>query len=130
MITTAVFTKLQSRLDEIADNLAEELDPVVEQAANLVATRAKETTPPANDSGRLKDSIRPIKFDTCKYNVVADAKADQATNPLYYGIFLEYGTEAGGRGGGGIAPTFFMGNATESVKDEYLKMVNDKLRDL
>jgi HK97 gp10 family phage protein len=130
VIQSAIFTKLQSRLDEIADNLAQELDPVVEEAANMVAERAKETTPQANDRGRLKDSIRSIQFDTCKYNVVADAKADQAKTALYYGIFLEYGTEARGRGGGGIAPTFFMGRATESVKDEFEQMVNEKLRDL
>lgn len=129
MITTAVFTKIQSRLDEIAEDLAKELDPVVEQAAQQLADRAKDTTPPANDSGELKSSIKVVKYDTNQYNVVADAKAPRKPN-LPYGIFLEYGTEAGGRGGGGIVATHFMGRAAEETLAEFEQMVNDKLRDL
>ena len=130
MIQSAIFTKLQSRLDEIADNLAQELDPVVEEAANMFAELAKETTPPANDSGSLKYSIRSIQFDTCKSNVVADAKAEQAKTALYYGIFVEYGTEAGGKGGGNAPAQPFMGPAAEEAQDEFEQMVNEKLRDL
>jgi hypothetical protein len=129
VITTAVFTKLQSRLDEIADQLAEELDPAVEEAAQRLAQGAKQTTPPANDSGRLKESIRVIKYDTCRYNVVADAKAPSRPH-LPYGIFLEYGTESGGRGGGGIAATHFMARAAEANLQEFEQMINDKLKQL
>lgn len=128
-----ILTKLQSRFDEIADDLAEKLDPQVQQAAELVARQAKDTTPPANDSGRLKESIRVVKYDTCQYNVVADAKAPQSAGGkagLYYGIFLEFGTEAGGRGGGNIHPTFFMGRAVEAVYDEAVEMITQNLRDL
>jgi HK97 gp10 family phage protein len=82
------------------------------------------------ETGRLQESIRPIKFDTCKYNVVADAKADQAKTALYYGIFVEYGTEAGGKGGGNAPAQPFMGPAAEEAQDEFEQMVNKKLRDL
>jgi len=128
VITTAVFTKLQSKFDEIADNLADELDPVVEQAAQKLVEQAKETTPPSSQSGRLKDSIRVIKYDTCQYNVVADAKAP--SNNLPYGIMLEFGTEAGGKGGGNIAPTFFMSRASEEILPEFQQMIDDKLGEL
>lgn len=128
MITSAVFTKLQSRLDEIADKLADELDPVVAEAAQMVADKAKDRVP--TGTGRLQESIRPIKFDTCKYNVVADAKAPQAKTSLPYGIFVEYGTEAGGKGGGNAPAQPFMGPAAEEAQDEFEQMVNDKLRDL
>ena len=53
MIQSAIFTKLQSRLDEIADNLAQELDPVVEEAANMVADKAKDRVP--TETGRLQE---------------------------------------------------------------------------
>ena len=125
-----ILTKLQSRFDEIADNLAEKLDPVVEEAAQMVADQAKDTTPPQEQTGRLKQSIRVIRYDTCRYNVVADAVAPQATNPLPYGIMLEFGTEAGGKGGGGIEPTFFMGNATAAVYDEAVELITRKLGEL
>jgi hypothetical protein len=128
VIPTAVFTKLQSRLDEIADQLAEDLDPVVEQAAQRLVEGAKETTPPANDSGRLRESIRVIKYDTCRYNVIADARAP--SNNLPYGIFLEYGTEARGRGGGNIAATHFMARAAEANLQEFEQMINEKLKRL
>jgi HK97 gp10 family phage protein len=128
VIQSAIFTKLQSRLDEIADDLAQELDPVVEEAANMVADSAKNRVP--TETGRLQESIRPIKFDTCKYNVVADAKAEQAKTALYYGIFVEYGTEAGGKGGGNAPAQPFMGPAAEEAQDEFEQMVNEKLRDL
>lgn len=128
MIKTAVFTKLQSRLDEIADNLANELDPVVAEAAQMVANNAKSRVP--TETGRLQESIRPIKYDTCKYNVVADAKADQAKTALYYGIFVEYGTEAGGRGGGNAPAQPFMLPAAEESEADFLNMVNDKLNEL
>ena len=129
MITSAIFTKLQSRLDEIADNLADELDPVVEEAANMVAEKARNKVP--TDSGDLQSSIRPIQYDTCKWNVVADAVAPQAKTALPYGIFIEYGTQAGGKGGGNIQPPRpFLGPATEETQDEFEQMVNDKLRDL
>jgi len=122
-----ILTKLQSRLDDIAKELADELDPVVEQAAQLVVSRAQGRVP--SDSGRLRESIREIKYDTCKYNVVADAKAPTRPN-LPYGIFVEYGTQAGGRGGGNQPPQPFLGPATEETEQDFLKMVNDKLRDL
>lgn len=128
MITTAILTKLQSRLDDIADQLADELDPVVEEAAQLVADKAKGRVP--TETGRLQESIRPIKFDTCKYNVVADAVAPQAKTSLPYGIFVEYGTEAGGKGGGNAPAQPFMGPAAEEAQDEFEQMVNDKLRQL
>jgi HK97 gp10 family phage protein len=122
-----ILTKLQSRIDDIAKELAEELDPVVEQAAQLVVSRAQVRVP--SDSGRLRESIREIKYDTCKYNVVADAKAPTRPN-LPYGIFVEYGTQAGGRGGGNQPRQPFLGPATEETERDFLKMVNDKLRDL
>ena len=122
-----ILTKLQSRLDDIAKELADELDPVVEQAAQLVVSRAQGRVP--SDSGRLRESIREVKYDTSKYNVVADAKAPTRPN-LPYGIFVEYGTQAGGRGGGNQPPQPFLGPATEETEQDFLKMVNDKLRDL
>ena len=127
-----ILTKLQSRFDEIADNLADELDPVVEEAAEMVATRAKGNleTKGAVDTGRLRDSIRVIRYDTCKYNIVADAVAPQAKTSLPYGIFVEYGTEAGGKGGGNAEPKAFMGPAAEDSTDDFLDMVNQKLEDL
>ena len=122
-----IFTKLESKLNKIADSLADELDPVVEQAAQMVASKAQGRVP--SDSGRLRESIRPIKYDTCQYNVVADARAPSKTN-LPYGIFVEYGTQAGGRGGGNQAPQPFMVPAAEEAEQEFLDMVNEKLRDL
>jgi HK97 gp10 family phage protein len=127
VITTGVFTKLQSRLDEIAEDLAKELDPVVEQAANMVAQKAQEKVP--SETGRLRDSIRTVKYDTCQYNVVADAKAPSKLG-LPYGIFVEYGTEAGGKGGGNQPPQPFMGPAGEETIGEFEQMVNDKLKEL
>jgi HK97 gp10 family phage protein len=127
VITTAVFTKLQSRFDEIADELAKELDPVVEQAANMVAQRAQEKVP--SQTGRLRDSIRVIKYDTNQYNVVADAKAPSKLG-LPYGIFVEYGTEAGGKGGGNQPAQPFMGPAGEETIDKFEQMVKDKLKEL
>jgi len=127
VITTAIFTKLQSRLDDIADQLAEELDPVVEQAANMVAQKAQDNVP--SQTGRLRDSIRTIKYDVCQYNVVADAKAPSKLG-LPYGIFVEYGTEAGGKGGGNQPAQPFMGPAAAESVDEFEQMVNDKLREL
>ena len=123
-----ILTKLHSRLEEIADNLAEELDPVVEQAAEMVAQRAQSNVP--TDTGRLRESIRVIRYDTCYYNVVADAKAPQAKTSLPYAIFVEYGTEAGGRGGGNAPPQPFMGPAAEDSVDDFLDMVNEKLEEL
>lgn len=128
MITTAIFTKLNSRFEEIADQLAEELDPVVAEAAQLVADRAKQRVP--TESGRLQQSIRPIKYDTCQYNVVADAVAPQDKTALPYAIFVEYGTEAGGKGGGNQSPQPFMGPAGVETLDDFLKMVNDKMGQL
>lgn len=128
MIATTIFTKLQSRLDDIADQLADELDPVVEEAAQIVADKAKGRVP--TETGRLQESIRPIKFDTCKYNVVADAVAPQAKTSLPYGIFVEYGTEAGGKGGGNAPAQPFMGPAAEDAQGEFEQMVNNKLREL
>lgn len=132
MITTAILTKLQSRLDDIADQLADELDPVVDEAAQIVASKAKNIleSKGAVDTGALQASIRPIKFDTCKYNVVADAVAPQAKTSLPYGIFVEYGTEAGGKGGGNAPAQPFLGPATEQTQDEFEQMVSDKLRQL
>lgn len=132
MIQTAIFTKLQSRFDDIANDLADELDPVVEEAANLVSAKAKNILEAkgAVDTGKLQASIRPIKYDTCQYNVVADAKADQAKSALYYGIFVEYGTEAGGKGGGNAPAQPFMGPAAEETQDEFEQMVNQKLSEL
>lgn len=128
MIRTAVFTKLQSRLDEIADELAEELDETVAQAAQMVANRAQNEVP--DDTGRLRESIRPIKYDTCRYNVVADAKAPSKLG-LPYGIMIEYGTEAGGKGGGNIPANPFMARAAnEEAQQEFEDMVNRKLRQL
>ena len=126
MITTGVFTKLQSRLDEIAEDLAKELDPVVEQAANMVAQKAQEKVP--GETGRLRDSIRTVKYDTCQYNVVADAKAPSKLG-LPYGIFVEYGTDAGGKGGGNKPAQPFMGPAGEETIGEFEQMVNDKLKE-
>lgn len=123
-----ILTKLHSRLEEIADNLAEELDPVVEQAAEMVAQRAQSNVP--TDTGRLRESIRVIRYDTCQYNVVADAKAPQAKTSLPYAIFVEYGTEAGGRGGGNAPAQPFMGPAAENSVDDFLEMVNQKLDEL
>lgn len=123
-----ILTKLQSRFDEIADNLADELDPVVEEAAEMVAQRAQDRVP--TDTGKLRESIRVIRYDTCQYNVVADAKAPQAKTSLPYAIFVEYGTEAGGRGGGNAPAQPFMGPAAEDTTDDFLDMVNQKLEDL
>ena len=123
-----ILTKLHSRLEEIADNLAEELDPVVEQAAEMVAQRAQSNVP--TDTGRLRESIRVIRYDTCQYNVVADAKAPQAKTSLPYAIFVEYGTEEGGKGGGNAPPQPFMGPAAEDSVDDFLDMVNEKLEEL
>ena len=123
-----ILTKLHSRLEEIADNLAEELDPVVEQAAEMVAQRAQSNVP--TDTGRLRESIRVIRYDTCQYNVVADARAPQAKTSLPYAIFVEYGTEAGGKGGGNAPPQPFMGPAAEDSVDDFLEMVNEKLDEL
>ena len=123
-----ILTKLHSRLEEIADNLAEELDPVVEQAAEMVAQRAQSNVP--TDTGRLRESIRVIRYDTCQYNVVAEAKAPQAKTSLPYAIFVEYGTEAGGRGGGNAPAQTFMGPAAEDSVDDFLEMVNQKLDEL
>ena len=123
-----ILTKLHSRLEEIADNLAEELDPVVEHAAEMVAQRAQSNVP--TDTGRLRESIRVIRYDTCQYNVVADAKAPQAKTSLPYAIFVEYGTEAGGRGGGNAPAHPFMGPAAEDSVDDFLEMVNQKLDEL
>jgi HK97 gp10 family phage protein len=128
VIRAAVFTKLQSKFDEIAEEMANELDPVVEQAAQMVAARAQNEVP--DDTGRLRESIRPIKYDTCQYNVVADAKAPSKLG-LPYGIMVEYGTEAGGKGGGNQAPNPFMSRAAdEEAQQEFLDMVNEKLRNL
>lgn len=123
-----ILTKLQSRFDEIADNLADELDPVVEEAAQMVAQRAQARVP--TETGRLRESIRPIKYDTCQYNVVADAVAPQAKTSLPYAIFVEYGTEAGGRGGGNAPAQPFMGPAAEESVEDFLEMVNNKLGEL
>lgn len=123
-----ILTKLQSRFDEIADNLADELDPVVQEAAEMVAQRAQDRVP--TDTGKLRESIRVIRYDTCQYNVVADAKAPQAKTSLPYAIFVEYGTEAGGRGGGNAPAQPFMGPAAEDTTDDFLDMVNQKLEDL
>ena len=127
-----ILTKLHSRLEEIADNLAEELDPVVEEAAEMVASRARGhlEAKGAVDTGRLRESIRVIRYDTCQYNVVADAKAPQAKTSLPYAIFVEYGTEAGGRGGGNAPPQPFMGPAADDSVDDFLDMVNQKLDEL
>ena len=123
-----ILTRVQSRLDKIADDLAEELDPVVEEAAQMVAQRAQDKVP--TQTGRLRESIRVIRYDTCQYNVVADAKAPQAKTSLPYAIFVEYGTEAGGRGGGNAPPQPFMGPAAEESVEDYLQMVNQKLGEL
>ncbi len=123
-----ILTKLQSRFDEIADNLADELDPVVEEAAQMVAQRAQARVP--TETGRLRESIRPIRYDTCQYNVVADAAAPQAKTSLPYAIFVEYGTEAGGRGGGNAPAQPFMGPAAEESVEDFLEMVNNKLGEL
>ena len=123
-----ILTKLQSRFDEIADNLADELDPVVEEAAQMVAQRAQARVP--TETGRLRESIRPIRYDTCQYNVVADAVAPQAKTSLPYAIFVEYGTEAGGRGGGNAPAQPFMGPAAEESVEDFLEMVNNKLGEL
>ena len=123
-----ILTKLQSRFDEIADNLADKLDPVVQEAAEMVAQRAQDRVP--TDTGKLRESIRVIRYDTCQYNVVADAKAPQAKTSLPYAIFVEYGTEAGGRGGGNAPAQPFMGPAAEDTTDDFLDMVNQKLEDL
>lgn len=127
-----ILTKLQSRFDEIADNLAEDLDPVVEEAAEMVASRAKGhlEAKGAVDTGRLRESIKVIRYDTCQYNVVADAQAPQAKTSLPYAIFVEYGTEAGGKGGGNAPAQPFMGPAAEDSVDDYLQMVNQKLEEL
>ena len=122
-----ILTKLQSRLDDIAKELADELDPVVEQAAQMVAQRAQDRVP--TQTGKLRESIRPIKYDTCQYNVVADAKAPTRPN-LPYAIFVEYGTQAGGRGGGNQPAQPFMWPAAEESEDDFLEMVNQKLKDL
>ena len=123
-----ILTKLQSRFDEIADDLADELDPVVQEAAEMVAQRAQDRVP--TDTGKLRESIRVIRYDTCQYNVVADAKAPQAKTSLPYAIFVEYGTEAGGRGGGNAPAQPFMGPAAEDTTDDFVDMVNQKLEDL
>ena len=123
-----ILTKLQSRFDEIADNLADELDPVVEEAAQMVAQRAQARVP--TETGRLRESIRPIRYDTCQYNVVADAVAPQAKTSLPYAIFVEYGTEAGGKGGGNAPAQPFMGPAAEESVEDFLEMVNNKLGEL
>ena len=123
-----ILTKLQSRFDEIADNLADELDPVVEEAAQMVAQRAQARVP--TETGRLRESIRPIRYDTCQYNVVADAVAPQAKTSLPYAIFVAYGTEAGGRGGGNAPAQPFMGPAAEESVEDFLEMVNNKLGEL
>ena len=123
-----IFTKLQSRIDDIAKELADELDPVVEQAAQMIANRAQNEVP--DDTGRLRESIRPIKYDTCQYNVVADARAPSKLG-LPYGIMIEYGTEAGGRGGGNIPPNPFMARAADDeALEEFLGMVNEALKEL
>ena len=126
--TRYIFTKLQSRFDEIAEQMAEDLDPVLEEAAQLVANRARQRVP--TQSGRLQQSIRVIRFDTCQYNVVADAVAPQENTALPYGIMVEFGTEARGKGGGNAPPQPFMGPAVDESQDEILGMVNDKLREL
>ncbi len=123
-----ILTKLQSRFDEFADNLADELDPVVEEAAQMVAQRAQARVP--TETGRLRESIRPIKYDTCQYNVVADAVAPQAMTALPYAIFVEFGTDAGGRGGGNAPAQPFMGPAAEESVEDFLGMINNKLGEL
>ena len=108
--------------------IGDDLDPVLEEAAQLVANRARQRVP--TQSGRLQQSIRVIRFDTCQYNVVADAVAPQDKTALPYGIMVEFGTEAGGRGGGNAPPQPFMGPAVDESADEIVGMINDKMRQL
>ena len=123
--TGYVLTKLNSRLEDIADQMADELDPVIRQGAEMVASAARNNAP-AGPTGKLRSSIRVVEHDKGQYNVVADAKAEGSrgrTAGAYYGIFVEFGTRH-------QAPNPFMLRSLEQTEPQVLEMVREKLGEL
>lgn len=89
-----ILTKIQSRFDEIAEDMAKELDEVMRDGAEVVADLAKQLAPA--DTGELRDSIEVEAWtEPGYYTVQATARAAVTkgrNRGAYYGPYVEFGT--------------------------------------
>ena len=120
-----IIAKLQSRFDEIAEDMAKELDDVMREGAEVVADLAKQLVP--RDTGELRDSIKVEPWDEPGYyTVVADAKAAVVrgrNRGAYYGPFVEFGSNDN-------PPQPFMGPALLAHQEQIMAEVRKKLATL
>lgn len=106
---------LQSRLDNIARSIDDEIDTALRLGAEAVAAAARERV--VVDSGDLKNSIHVERKGIDVYTVVA------GDDDVYYGHMVENGTTR-------TPPRPFLVPSLEANRDNILRAVDDALENL
>ena len=115
---------LKSRLPEIAASLRPRVGAGVKAGAELIAGRAAAKAPDRTPFGAgLVASIHTERKGAAEYAVIA------GDEDVFYGHFVEFGTEAGKRGYPTPAQPFLIPAAEESV-EEIEALVTGVLRGL
>lgn len=119
------FVSLQNDLDGVVSGIDEEVDEVLREQAEAIASTARSRVPV--DTGNLRDSIEVVEDDRpgySGYRVIADARSTSGRYDVPYAHMVEYGSVHNQPARPFLTP------ALEERRQETLDAVNDKLKEL